>query len=68
MKLTPGVNFINILRTRFSYQSAIFCQNLTKEKLLLHEKRARKMLMKLTTDRNMVKVEKRTFIRFELVD
>jgi len=52
-----GVNFINILLVHFLYKSAFlpksFCQsqNVTSEKLqeaLSYEKRARKMLMKLT--------------------
>jgi len=46
-----GVNFINILRVPFLYKSAIFCQNVTRKKLLKrlsYEKHARKTLMKLT--------------------
>jgi len=52
-----GVNFINILRAHFRIKVLFlpksFCQsqNVTREKLreaLLYEKRARKMLMKLT--------------------
>ncbi len=52
LKLTNGFNFINILHGCFSYQSAFFRQNLTREKLceaLLYANAARKMLMKLTT-------------------
>jgi hypothetical protein len=53
VKLTPGVNFINILHVHFSYKSAwgsfslvIFWQ----QKALSYKKCAQKMLMKLTPD------------------
>jgi len=52
-RMTPSVNFINILRACFMNKSAYFCQNITREKLckaLSYKKRARKMLMKLTPD------------------
>jgi hypothetical protein len=45
------VNFINILRAHLFCTKVLFWQNLTGEKLckaLSYEKRARKMLMKLT--------------------
>jgi len=54
MKLTPGVNFINILHAHFCTDvlcSTFFYLHVTREKLnktLLYEKGARKMLMKLT--------------------
>jgi len=32
VNLTPGVNFINVLRARFSYKRSSFCQNVTREK------------------------------------
>ncbi len=50
------VNFINILRANFRYESlfgSIFCLHVTRIKLLkrcLYKKFARKMLMKLTPD------------------
>jgi len=44
-----GVNFINILRARFSYESAFLSLHFGK-KALLYEKRMRKMLMKLTPE------------------
>jgi len=54
MKLSPGVNFINILCTDFSYE--ILVPKVTKLAFgfeilapnILYEKRAHKMLMKLT--------------------
>jgi hypothetical protein len=52
MKLTAGVNFINILRTRFLYKifvPKIIKPNVTREKLLkrlTYKKLASKMLMK----------------------
>jgi hypothetical protein len=49
MKLTTGVNFINIFCVHFSSKSAFFHQNVTREKLheaILYEKGAQKMLMK----------------------
>ncbi len=45
----PGVNFINVLRTRFWYKRAFLCYVLVK-KSLSYTKRARKMLMKFITD------------------
>jgi len=57
MKLTAGVDFINILHTQFSYkilapkistQNTAFVQNFGDKNALLYEKRARKKLMKLT--------------------
>ena len=57
VKLTTGVNFINILHTNFSYEycfSSFFYVHVTREKLpkqRLYEKFARKMLMKLTPAR-----------------
>jgi len=56
LKLTPGVNFINILHTNFSYKRRFGCffyVHVTKEKLLkqrLYKKIVRRMLMKLTSD------------------
>jgi len=47
-----SVDFNNILRARFLYESA-FCQNSTREKLckaLSYKKCVRKMLMQLTPD------------------
>jgi len=57
--LTPGggVNFINILRTNFSYKrhfGSFFYVHVTRENLpkqRLHEKFVCKILMKLTTGR-----------------
>ena len=43
----PGVNFINILRVPLSYKSLFSAYSLALNELL-YEKRARKMLMKLT--------------------
>jgi len=54
MKLTLGVNFINILRTNFSYKccfGSFFYINVTRGKLpkqRLYKKFMSKMLMKLT--------------------
>jgi len=56
MKLSQGVNFINILCAHFLYKvlhTAFFYLHVTREKLpkiLLYEKGSRKMLMKLTQD------------------
>jgi len=56
MKLTPAVNFINVLWARFKYESlfgSFFYLHVTREKLLkrhLYEKFALKMLMKLTPE------------------
>jgi len=55
-KMTPVVNFINILRTNFSYEhhfGSFFCVHVSREKLLKrcsYKKFARLTLMKLTTD------------------
>jgi len=46
---TSGVNSINILHTHFSYKSALFSYVLVKKKTFV-QKRARKMLMKLTSE------------------
>ena len=48
MKLTSGVNFINVKRTNISYKrrSSSYVLALSKN---LYEKRARKTLMKLTS-------------------
>jgi len=57
VKSTPGVNFINILRARCSYESALHSFSLVtlwllrSTKALLYEKCGRKMLMKLTPER-----------------
>jgi hypothetical protein len=48
MKLTAGVNFINILRTNFSYECLFSCYILALLKNS-YEKCSRKTLMKLTT-------------------
>jgi len=58
MKLKAGVNFINIVWARFSYKNALCSFSLVVfwllqknfgKKALSYEKRAHKMLMKLTT-------------------
>jgi len=46
---TPGVNFINVFRAPFSYESAFLWLHFGDKKSLSYEKRARKTLMKLTT-------------------
>jgi hypothetical protein len=48
-KLSPVVNFINILRTNFLYESAFLYLILVKKELS-YEKCARKTLMKSTPD------------------
>jgi hypothetical protein len=57
VKLTPDVDFINILHAQFSYkilapknstQSTAYVQNFGNKNSLLYEKCARKTLMKLT--------------------
>jgi len=56
MKLTAWVNFINILRAHFSYESLLtifFYLHVTREKLpkrLTYEKCVRKLFMKLTPE------------------
>jgi len=58
MDLKPAVNFINILRLNFMYESlfgSFFYLHIAGEKLLkipLYKKLARKMLMKLTPGGN----------------
>jgi len=58
-RMNIGVNFINILRTSFSYESALGSFSLVTlwlwwndfgKKALSYKKRARKMLMKLTCE------------------
>ncbi len=49
MKLTAGVNFINILRAHFSYESALRSFGIFDAKIL-YKKRSRKTLIKLTAD------------------
>jgi len=49
-----GGNFINILYARFWYESVFFAKTKLEKaakKTLVQKKRARKMLMKLTTER-----------------
>ncbi len=46
--MAPGVNFINVLHTRFSYESSYKAKTYL-EKRLLYVKCARLTLMKLTT-------------------
>ncbi len=51
MKLTAGVNFINVFCVRFSYKRHVHIVQVTRKKLpkrRLYEKNTRKMLMKLT--------------------
>jgi len=71
VKLTLVVNFINILRTNFLYQSALCSFSLvtfgfkTKEKLLeeyAYKKLANKMLMKLTPGVNFTNILKEAFL------
>jgi len=59
LDLIPGVNFINVLRTHFSYkilhqklQSFVLALRLFGAKIL-YEKYARKMLMKLTAGKDL---------------
>jgi len=58
----PGINFINVLRSHFSYKSALssfFYLHVTREKLpkrLSYEKGVRKMLMKLTSGINFTNI------------
>jgi len=69
----PGVNFINILRTNFLYESALlsffFYLHVTREKLpkrLSYKKGTHKMLMKLTPESHSKKGQKaRFFLRFK---
>ncbi len=49
MKLTPGVNFINVKRTNFLYEHHFSSYILALSKNL-YEKRAQKTLMKLRPD------------------
>ncbi len=53
MKLTTVVNFINLIRANFTYES-LFSSYVLALNELLYEKRARKMLMKLTPDVNLI--------------
>jgi hypothetical protein len=67
MRFTEGVNFINILCTRFWYKSAFILrqsQNVTREKLLKrlsYEKGAHKTLMKLT--KGVIQIIRGTIVR-----
>jgi hypothetical protein len=62
VKLTPAVNFINILQAAFA--PIFFCQKLqsqtvTREKLhntLLYKKSRKKMLVKLKSGLNLIKL------------
>jgi len=63
MKLSPGINFINILHSPFSYESAFLpksfyqSQNVTREKMLQalsYKKPERKMLKKDTSTGNFL--------------
>jgi len=62
MKLTAGVNFINILRMlfcRYPFAKKLRSQNVTRENLrkaLLCKKMWCKMLMKLTTGVNFINI------------
>jgi hypothetical protein len=47
MKVTPAVNFINVLRAHFLYKSLFKSQNVTRKRLS-YEKGVHKTLMKLT--------------------
>jgi len=68
VKLTTGVNFINILLATFApifFGNKIQGQNVTRENLrkaLLYEKFVRKMLMKLTTGVNFVNILRGDFL------
>ncbi len=64
MKLTQGVNFINIFRSHFSYETS-FQQLFSSYVLALaknsYKKCARKTLMKLTTGVNFINVKRANF-------
>ncbi len=49
MKLTAGVNFINFLSARFSYET-LFSSYVLAKKAVSYEKRTRKPLTKLTPE------------------